>query len=85
MKVSLTKGLDKEAAQDVRATFLSSLPFRKACIKNINSKIEAKRKRICSEGIHNEQGDFALKAADNMGYERAQREFIELLSEKTLK
>lgn len=85
MKLSLTKGLDEEGASDVKAAFVAGLVFRKAAIRVVEAKIEAKRKKLCSEGIHNEQGDFGLKAADNMGYERAQREFIELLSEKTLK
>ena len=84
MKTSLSNGLDKEGKVDVRSAFLSCLPFRKQVVKVLKGKIEAKRKKLCKESLHDEEGNWALKMADSMGYERAQREFIQLMEEKTL-
>ncbi len=83
MKQSLYKGLDEQGKVDVKSAFLSCLPFRKQLIKVLNDKIEVKRKKMVKESLHEVEGSWALKMADSMGYERAQREFIELLSEKS--
>lgn len=83
MKQSLYKGLDAQGEADVRSAFLSSLPLRKQLIKVLSDKIDVERKRMCKKDLHAENGDWGLKMADSMGYERAQREFIALLSEKS--
>ena len=82
MKQSLYKGLDAQGKADVKSAFLSCLPFRKQLTKVLIDKIEVKRRKMVRENILAEEGSWALKMADSMGYERAQREFIELLTEK---
>ncbi len=84
MKISLTKGLDKEAAQDVRAAFLSSHPLRKQLTKLLEERIDKARKNNSRKDCYDEPGDWSLKMADSIGYERSQRELIALLNEKNL-
>ena len=81
MKDSLTRGLDKEGQDEVRGAFAASLPFRRQLKKVLNEKIEVGRKETCDKKAYKD-GAFGLKMADSMGYERAQREMISLLSEK---
>ena len=83
MKLSLYKGLDDQGKADVKSAFLSGLPFRKQLVTVLYDKIEVKRKKMAKESLHDEGGDWALKMADAMGYERSMREFIDLLSEKS--
>ena len=82
MKISLTKGLDEQGAVDVRAAFLSSLPMRKQLISILYDRIESARKNNCKKESYKDIGDWGLKMADSMGYERSQRELIALLEEK---
>ena len=84
MKASLTKGLDKEDAERVKASFLQGLWFRKALVKNLRNKIEAWRKTSRSQTFILE-GDFAQRVAWGMGYETAYEELIALLQDKDAK
>lgn len=80
MKTSLHKGLDAQGKKDVDAAYAASLPLRKQLIKILNERIEFERTETCKKGVTNEQGDFAVKMAHNMGYEQATREIIKLFS-----
>lgn len=84
MKTSLTQGMDTEAAQDVRAAFLSCLPFRKQLTKMLNNRISVTRKDMANAKKFSD-ADWALQMAHSMGYEQAQYEFIALLNEDKLK
>ena len=75
MKQSLFKGLDEQGKMDLKGSFLSALLFRKAIIRTLKIKINEQRKKNSSEKFILE-GDFAQKMAWNMGYEKAQEEFI---------
>ena len=75
--------MDKEGARDVRASYIQALVFRKRAIEVTNKKIETLRKASCKKDLHNEQGDWALRMADSMGYERALRDFIIMLDDKS--
>lgn len=81
MKTVLLKGLDKDAGQEVMGAFLSSLAFRKQLVKVLNEKIEAGRKASAAGDAY-DKPNWALKQADTIGYERAIRECISLLTEK---
>lgn len=78
MKTSLSKGLDAEGKRDVEAAFIAALPFRKQLVSVLEHKIEEKRKKMTKESTYEEPGDWSLKMADQMGYERALREVISL-------
>lgn len=78
MKVSLCKGLDKQGEIDVKVSFKQGLVFRKALVRNLLHKISEQRKKTRSEKFILE-GDFAIRMAWNMGYEKAQEEFIALM------
>lgn len=81
MSSSLLSGLNSDQEVDIKMSYKQALVFRKAMVKHLTHKIDIKRKKSCSEDFHKD-GDFALKMADTMGYERAQREFINTLTEK---
>lgn len=78
MKVSLTKGLDEQQVLDLKGSFTAALQFRKAVIRHIERKINERRKKSSNEDFILE-GDFAQRMAWDMGYERAQRDHMELM------
>lgn len=80
MKVSLLKGLDAQGKTDVKVSFKQALVYRKALVRNLWHKISEQRNKSSGEKFLLE-GDFAVKMAWAMGYEKAQREFISLLEE----
>ena len=78
MKVSLLKGLDKQGKTDLAVSFKQALVYRRALIRNLTHKINEQRNKSSSEKFILE-GDFAVKMAWAMGYEKAQRESIALM------
>lgn len=76
--LSQLDGLDKGEEEDLKGSFLQALIFRMSIIKVLRNKISNKRKKSNSENFISE-GDFAVKMAWTMGYEKAQEEFITLM------
>jgi hypothetical protein len=81
MKISILKGLSDEAKVEVRGAFKGSLAFRNQLIKVLEEKIESTRKGSILNDSYNSP-NWALKQADSVGYERALRECMSLLTEK---
>jgi hypothetical protein len=79
MKVAITKGLDKDEAKDMRAAFNAAQILRKRIISILTENIDAKRRDSVNNAGY-ESPNWALKQADTIGYERAVRELISLLS-----
>lgn len=78
MKQSWTKGLDTELAAEMRASFKSSLVFRKRLEKLIRDKEEeAVRLGRSKEGY--ECPNWSYKQADLVGYTRALNDIISLI------
>lgn len=78
MKVSWTKGLTPEEEKDVRANFLEALVLRKRLRRVIEDKIsEARRTSIAKSTYDNV--NWAYLQADEVGYERALKEIIDLI------
>ena len=79
MKASLTKGLDKDEAKEITMSFASSLIVRKRLIHLLESRIEEGRRVTSGKELY-ESPNWAMRQADQIGYERAMRELISLLS-----
>lgn len=78
MKMSWTRGLSKEATQDVRANFKESLVIRKRLKEIITLKEkESHRLRRSKEGYSNP--NWAYLQADASGYERCLAEIADLI------
>lgn len=78
MKVSWTKGVDKELAVDIRQNFKESLIMRKRLITLLDEKIAASQKTSRSKAEY-ENPNWAYLQADARGYERALVEIISLI------
>ena len=78
MKVSWTKGVDKELAVDIRQNFKESLVMRKRLITLLDEKITASQKTSRSKTEY-ENPNWAYLQADARGYERALVEIISLI------
>lgn len=80
MKLSWLQGLDEEQKKDVRGDFKSSLVTRKRLTTLLENKIEeAEISALNKEGY--EISNWALKQADIIGYKRALRDVINLITE----
>lgn len=84
MKTSLLSGIDEKDQEEVIQSFRSSLRFREQLIKVLSTKIEASRKESITKSSYDKPA-WSEYQADNNGYERAVREVISLLNEKSLK
>lgn len=80
MKKSWTQGLTKDIADEVRGTFASSLIIRKRLRLLIEDKIHAAHTASLSKEGY-DISNWALKQADQIGYERALNEILSLLEE----
>lgn len=78
LKSTQLSGLSKDEEGDLKGSFLSALIYRKSLAKHLTQKIEAKREKASLESFIVE-GDFAVKMAWAMGYEKAQRELLNLI------
>jgi hypothetical protein len=81
LKTAITKGLEPDRAKEITGEFIASRGLRHRLIELFKEKIELSREESCSKNAY-VNGQWAYKQADAMGYERAMREFISLLSEK---
>lgn len=80
MKQSWTKGLDETRIKDVRGDFLSSLVTRKRLIEILEEKIStAEITSFDKEGY--DVANWAYKQADLIGYKRALKDVINLLTD----
>ena len=79
MKVSWTKGLEKELSIDVTQNFRESLVMRRRLSQLLDEKIDASLHSARSK-ISYETPNWALMQADAVGYQRALQEIISLIS-----
>lgn len=82
MKTSWTQGLDEQLKKDVRGDFKSSLLTRNRLTQLLLKKIEvAETTSLDKEGY--DTANWAFKQADIVGYKRAMREVIDLITDDT--
>lgn len=74
-----TKGLDPEAAKDIRQEFIISKVFRDRLVSVLNEKIDSKRKEVRNANNY-DKPHWDKYLADSIGYERGLEEVISLLS-----
>jgi hypothetical protein len=80
MKISWTKGLDKEQQLDVRGNYKEALVMRRRLVVMLKDKIELSAKAGRSKELY-ESPNWAYLQADARGYERAISDVIDLISE----
>lgn len=83
MKISWTKGVDKELAIDIRQNFKESLVTRRRLTTLLEEKITASQKVSRSKAEY-ENPNWAYLQADARGYERALDEIISLIFENSV-
>ena len=82
MKTTWTKGVsDKQAKDEIRQSFKSSLFLRARLAEMLADKAEEKD-RACMNTEGYECANWAYKMADAQGYKRALSEIISLITEK---
>ena len=80
MKQSWTKGLDETRTKDVRGDFLSSLVTRKRLIELLEEKISSAEITSQDKAWY-DVANWAYKQADLIGYKRALRDVINLVTD----
>lgn len=79
MKTSITSGLNELEASEIKAEYLGSPMLRKRIIELLiqrqEKSLKERRKKDCYDSPN-----FALIQADQIGYERAIDEVIQLIS-----
>lgn len=80
MKVSWTKGLDKELSIDVTQNYKESLVMRRRLITLLQDKIDASLHEARQKATY-ENANWALLQADAVGYQRALSDVISLISD----
>lgn len=83
MKISWTKGVDRELAVDIRQNFKESLVLRRRLAVMLDEKIAASQKTSRSKAEY-ENPNWAYLQADARGYERALTEIISLIFENSV-
>lgn len=78
MKTVWTAGLEKDAAKEVRADFISAQLLRKRLTQLLNEKIDTKRSALRKDQTY-DKPNWQNYVADGIGYERALTEVISLL------
>ena len=78
MKLSITKGLEKDQAEEVTLAFKSSGVIRERLIKIAQDKITTADKASMSDSGY-DNPNWAYKQADTQGYKRAISEIISIL------
>lgn len=83
MKTTWTAGLTPEGKKEITADFISAFSLRKRLDKLLSDKIDsAHRESLSKEGYASPS--WGLSQADKIGYERALREVISLISENSV-
>ena len=80
MKTVWTKGLEADAAKEMKLHFKGGLQLRKRLTSLCSEKIDAKD-RTCMKDSEYENAGWAYKQADAQGYKRALKEIMSLLEE----
>jgi len=79
MKTAWTKGVSKDAADELRKEFVAASRFRERLRHLLDEKSNSKRtETLASNGYENP--NWALVQADAIGYEKALKEIISLIS-----
>ena len=78
MKTSLTKGMDKDSAQEMEQLFKGAARLRKRVIDLLNEKSSTADKLSLSDAGY-ENPNWAYRQADIIGYRRAISELSSLL------
>jgi hypothetical protein len=81
MKSTLTAGLTGQQLDDLKQEYFSSPHLRQRLTEILNTKIETGRTFATSKDRY-DSPSWAMIQADAIGYERALREVISLLSSK---
>lgn len=81
MKTVWTKGLNKEDAEEIRQIYVGSARFRAKLTELLTEKANSRRAGALSEESY-VNPNWAYVQADSIGYERALKEIISLISEK---
>lgn len=81
MKTSLTKGLEKDATEEMKGLFIQSLLLRRKLIEVLEEKIKSSNAERLSKDNYN-NASWAYSQADAVGFERGLREVISLLEDK---
>lgn len=80
MKISWTKGVDKELVVDIRQNYKESLVLRRRLVVMLEDKCSASTKTSRSKDGY-DSANWAYLQADARGYERALQEVISLISD----
>ena len=80
MKTVWTAGMDVDASQEITSDFKGAKELRKRLDKLLCDKINSCREDVLSK-IKYESPSWAYVQADAVGYERALKEVISLISE----
>lgn len=83
MKTSWTKGLNAQERQEIEAGFAACAQIRQRLETLINEKVRTKRKESISVDAY-ASPSWAYLQADTVGYERAMKEIISLLSSSSV-
>lgn len=79
MKTVWTKGLNAQEKEEMTNSFVSSAHARVRLYQIIEEKIEVKRRANVAEERYESPG-WAYQQADAVGYERALREILSIIS-----
>lgn len=77
MKLGWTKGKNEIEAKDIRASFTSSVVMRRRLEEMLKEKLE---KTYSTADNEYENPNWAFKQADSVGYRRALKDILNLLS-----
>ncbi len=80
MKKSWFEGVETDKVQEIRGDFKSSLVTRNRLKELLKKKIESARTASLTKDGY-EVANWAFKQADGIGYERALKEVIDLITE----
>ena len=79
MKLTLSQGLEPDAAKELKGRFLEARLLRKRIMEVLNDKIESKRTSVSRDY---DNPNWNNHVAHAFGYEEALKEVISILSEK---
>lgn len=79
MKTIWTKGLEEDEVEEIGLHFNSSKVLRDRLSHIVNEKIDAKEREVMSAQEY-EKSNWAFKQADSVGYKRAMKEILSLIS-----
>lgn len=80
MKSSWIAGLTKDQEKELRADYISAFGMRKRLVELLNKKIDVKRESVLSIDQY-ASPSWSMLQADAIGYERAMKEIILLISD----